>query len=160
MSDLNRRQFVILTGAACGCCALGLQPSGSSTALADDAPSTVDAGPAAKYSADGIVSDFAAKGKFYLITTNGQLVALSGICTHRGCTIKPGGDGFKCPCHGATYALDGKTIRQKGDNSDLPRLSISINKDGNVIVDPSKTFDREDWDKNPTSVAVPAVATK
>jgi len=39
---------------------------------------------------------------------NGAMVALSGICSHRGCTVKKLRDGFECPCHGSEYDLDGK----------------------------------------------------
>ncbi len=34
---------------------------------------------------------------------SGAYTALSGICTHQGCTVAPAGGGFRCPCHGSTY---------------------------------------------------------
>ncbi len=38
------------------------------------------------------------------------LVALSALCTHRGCKVEwqSGASEFSCPCHGAKFALDGK----------------------------------------------------
>lgn len=33
--------------------------------------------------------------------------ALTAICTHQGCDVAPAAGGFRCPCHGATYDLNG-----------------------------------------------------
>ncbi|MBL8685445.1 MAG: Rieske (2Fe-2S) protein [Myxococcales bacterium] len=33
--------------------------------------------------------------------------ALTSICTHQGCDVAPAAGGFRCPCHGATYDLNG-----------------------------------------------------
>lgn len=33
--------------------------------------------------------------------------ALTAICTHQGCDVSPSAGGFRCPCHGATYDLNG-----------------------------------------------------
>ena len=44
-----------------------------------------------------------------VVRTGNTYTALSMICTHAGATIDvvPGGGGFKCPRHEATYAADG-----------------------------------------------------
>jgi Rieske Fe-S protein len=33
--------------------------------------------------------------------------AVSLICTHLGCIVKPSVTGFDCPCHGSRFAADG-----------------------------------------------------
>jgi thiosulfate dehydrogenase (quinone) large subunit len=33
--------------------------------------------------------------------------AVSAVCTHQGCPVQWAGDGFQCPCHGATYDAAG-----------------------------------------------------
>jgi len=38
----------------------------------------------------------------------GQYVALSTACTHACCTVSFSGSSFQCPCHGATFDIDGK----------------------------------------------------
>jgi Rieske Fe-S protein len=39
-------------------------------------------------------------------------VALSMMCTHEGCPVKPPVGGIiKCPCHGSQYDLDGKVLQ-------------------------------------------------
>jgi len=44
--------------------------------------------------------------------TSGRLRAVSGICTHQGCrlTLAAGPARLACPCHGATFALDGAVL--------------------------------------------------
>ena len=38
-----------------------------------------------------------------------EVIALSAVCTHSGCTVRyaPARDHIECPCHGSTFALDG-----------------------------------------------------
>jgi len=45
----------------------------------------------------------------YIIKTNGDIKALSAICTHLGCTVPwdAGRNEFVCPCHGGTFSADG-----------------------------------------------------
>jgi Rieske Fe-S protein len=33
--------------------------------------------------------------------------AVSLVCTHLGCIVKPSATGFDCPCHGSRFAPDG-----------------------------------------------------
>ncbi|MGE0815370.1 MAG: ubiquinol-cytochrome c reductase iron-sulfur subunit [Vicinamibacterales bacterium] len=33
--------------------------------------------------------------------------AISIVCTHLGCIVKPTAAGFECPCHGSRFAKDG-----------------------------------------------------
>ena len=37
--------------------------------------------------------------------------AISIICTHLGCIVKPSATGFDCPCHGSGFAPDGSVVR-------------------------------------------------
>jgi Rieske Fe-S protein len=37
--------------------------------------------------------------------------ALSGVCTHLGCNVRPSGRFLQCPCHGSTYDLEGQVTR-------------------------------------------------
>jgi Rieske Fe-S protein len=40
-----------------------------------------------------------------------RFVALSPICTHRGCTVDAQGEHLVCPCHGSTYDRSGAVLR-------------------------------------------------
>jgi cytochrome b6-f complex iron-sulfur subunit len=37
--------------------------------------------------------------------------AVSTICTHLGCIVKPTTEGFECPCHGSRFAPDGSVVK-------------------------------------------------
>ena len=37
--------------------------------------------------------------------------AISTVCTHLGCIVKPTAEGFECPCHGSRFAADGSVTR-------------------------------------------------
>lgn len=46
---------------------------------------------------------------------SGTIFALSPVCKHLGCTVSWGGaatpNQYHCPCHGAIYTKDGKTLK-------------------------------------------------
>jgi Rieske Fe-S protein len=42
---------------------------------------------------------------------NQEIVALSIICTHRGCEVRPMPRSFECPCHGSEYDIHGNVIQ-------------------------------------------------
>ena len=37
--------------------------------------------------------------------------AISLVCTHLGCIVKPFAGGFECPCHGTLFSADGSVTR-------------------------------------------------
>jgi Rieske Fe-S protein len=37
--------------------------------------------------------------------------AVSTVCTHLGCIVKTGPEGFDCPCHGSRFAKDGSVTK-------------------------------------------------
>jgi thiosulfate dehydrogenase [quinone] large subunit len=39
--------------------------------------------------------------------SQGTFKAYSAVCTHQGCPVQWDGNGFQCPCHGATYDSSG-----------------------------------------------------
>jgi cytochrome b6-f complex iron-sulfur subunit len=57
----------------------------------------------------GAISAKDAGGSDIIITrpTDTTVEAFTAICTHMGCTVRPGSQTFVCPCHGSTY--DAKT---------------------------------------------------
>ncbi len=59
--------------------------------------------------------------------------AISTVCTHLGCIIKPTQEGFECPCHGSRFAGDG-TVQRGPAPTALPWLKVS-QSGGNWIVD-------------------------
>ena len=64
----------------------------------------------------------------FIERTDGQLRAVSGICTHQGCrlTFAARSARLVCPCHGATFALDGTVLTHKlpVPLEALPRIEV------------------------------------
>ena len=83
------------------------------------------------------------EGTIAMVARTAQgLIALSPVCTHRGCTTDySSADGsFNCPCHGAVFAMDGAFVRGPA-SPPLSRYAISLKK-GRVLVDTGKLIER------------------
>ena len=63
--------------------------------------------------------------------------AISTICTHLGCVVKPGAEGFECPCHGSRFHGDGSVERGPAPRA-LPWLKVSASG-GALTVDEGVT---------------------
>lgn len=63
--------------------------------------------------------------------------AISTICTHLGCIVKPDAQGFHCPCHGSRFAPDGAVLRGPAPKA-LPWLAVTRVGEGVYIVDEGK----------------------
>ena len=75
--------------------------------------------------------------KAFLEVSRGKVRCMTAICTHLGCTINAVEIGFKCPCHGSTYDLDG---RNTGGPAPSPLVYYRIYKgaSGELLVDKSQ----------------------
>lgn len=58
--------------------------------------------------------------------------AISTVCTHLGCIVKAGPQGFECPCHGSRFAPDGTVTKGPAPRA-LPWLQVSRSGDTVVI---------------------------
>jgi Rieske Fe-S protein len=47
---------------------------------------------------------------YVLVMDDGNVTALSPICTHLGCTVEIQGPRLVCPCHGSTYDRGGAVL--------------------------------------------------
>lgn len=142
---LSRRQFVILTAAAAAGCGREAdearsQGSASSPAVPDSQPAAaeaVDAGPVGGFASDRVYDSFREQG-FFVIRRDGQVFALSSICTHKGCKVRAQPDqSFLCKCHGSKFTPDGKVLNGPADR-DLPRLAVAVSEDKHVLVNLSR----------------------
>jgi cytochrome b6-f complex iron-sulfur subunit len=65
---------------------------------------------------DGAVRGFTAGAVTgFVERADGRLRAVSGVCTHQGCllALAAGAARLVCPCHGATFGLDGAVLSHK-----------------------------------------------
>jgi cytochrome b6-f complex iron-sulfur subunit len=68
-----------------------------------------------------------------IIRDDGGIYAVSTICTHLGCVIKPAATGFECPCHGSKFALNGDVIKGPAPRA-LDWLKLTV-QNGTVTID-------------------------
>ena len=126
---MDRRHFLILGATFAAGCAL---PRGGGAPGASPGRA-VNAGPASQYLADGVYARFRDRG-FFIVRQGANLFALSAICTHRRCKLDAEPDQtFVCPCHGSTFAANGKVTTGPA-RRDLPAFSIATDKKGDLLV--------------------------
>jgi len=126
---ISRRQFLLLTtGLATGCQAVNDAGTPSTRASR-----MINAGPASKYTAEGVYSNFRNEG-FFIIRRGEKLFALSAICTHRKCKLTAEPDcSFYCKCHGSTFDAVGH-VTEGPARRDLPTLPTFTNEQGQLVV--------------------------
>jgi len=65
----------------------------------------------------------------------GGVYAISLVCTHLGCIVKPIEGGFECPCHGSQFAADGSVQRGPAPKA-LPWHAVTA-AGGECVIDES-----------------------
>jgi cytochrome b6-f complex iron-sulfur subunit len=56
--------------------------------------------------------------------------AISRVCTHLGCIVKPTSEGFECPCHGSRYDRDGLVTKGPAPR---PLQWLEVKEQGGVL---------------------------
>lgn len=82
--------------------------------------------------------------QIYVFHDSAGLQAVSGICTHLGCSYKPfraenpadyGCPSYaRCPCHGSVFCRDGKNVGGPAPRP-LPFFQMELSPDGRIVVD-------------------------
>lgn len=95
--------------------------------------------PSKKYNVS--LPDTLAKGEAYvppgrsvaIFKDDEGVYAISIVCTHLGCIVKPTTEGFECPCHGSRFTSDGSVAKGPAPKP-LPWQKIT-NKGNAFVVD-------------------------
>ncbi|HMD13234.1 MAG TPA: Rieske (2Fe-2S) protein [Bacteroidota bacterium] len=90
---------------------------------------------------------FQKEQKVYIIRApEGYFYAVSAVCTHLGCiTNWKSEEGIiACPCHGSKFDKDGRVIGGPAPRP-LPRFSMSLDVQGQLVVDKSVIVGEEDY---------------
>jgi Rieske Fe-S protein len=134
---LSRRAVVLGAGAAAvgagmlvaGCATV--DTSGSAGTSADD-PAGTPVGPASDVPV-GSARIFDAVGVVVTQPTAGSYSAFSTTCPHQGCAVaRVEGANIVCPCHGSTFALDGRVTKGPAETG-LQSRPISVT-DGRITL--------------------------
>lgn len=77
-------------------------------------------------------------GRAVAVYRDGEGVyAISTICTHLGCVVKPHAEGFECPCHGSRFDAAGGVVKGPAPRA-LAWLEVKVSG-SEVQVDEGKT---------------------
>jgi len=141
MSELNRRELMVVAGAAAcvACC-------GESLLAEESSSTTVDVGVVGDYAADGVKETFAKANKFFVVRHEKKLFASSSVCTHKSCALKIREDTITCPCHRSKFTNVGAVVNGPAKVA-LPRYGIAVNDQGRIIVDKSRKFEEASWNE-------------
>ncbi len=144
---VTRRDVIISTGVAAGTVLLagcgGTSNGGSPASATNDSAGPTDVSGAAASQPLAAVVDVPVGGAIPAQDAGGQpivvaqpsagkVVAFSAICTHRGCTVKPTGDRYRCPCHGSVY--DAATGRVISGPAPRPLPSVAVHVEAGEIL--------------------------
>ncbi|MBI3786227.1 MAG: Rieske 2Fe-2S domain-containing protein [Deltaproteobacteria bacterium] len=128
-------------------------------------PSTFRIGPADGFAPNGDDSDafgvllvddrWKSQSRFVVVRERNRIYALSARCAHLGCTVNWFNDLriFKCPCHGSEYHSNGVNFAGPAPRP-LDRLRITVNLDGQLVVDTSVTYGPDRFDIDGAFVSV------
>lgn len=73
-------------------------------------------------------------GEVIVVRDPAGVGAVSSRCTHLGCTVTANARGFECPCHGSTFARDGRALSGPATR-DLPWYRVLLGEDGEIRID-------------------------
>ncbi len=125
-------------------------------------PMTFKIGPPSDYPPESVSTKFKADRAVWIVRStmyNGQdqIVAVSTVCTHLGCTPNwlEGEQKFKCPCHGSGFYKSGVNFEGPAPRP-LERHGLKLASDGMLEVDKSKKFQEElgQWEEDSCFVSV------
>jgi len=93
--------------------------------------------------------------RFFVVRERDRVYALSARCAHLGCTVNWFADLriFKCPCHGSEYHANGVHFAGPAPRP-LDRFRITLNLDGQLVVDTSIAYGPDRFDVDGAFVRV------
>ncbi|MDP7035273.1 MAG: Rieske 2Fe-2S domain-containing protein [Planctomycetota bacterium] len=106
----------------------------------------------------GVDTKYQQAQRIWVVRDASGIFVIFAKCTHLGCTPdwNENESKFKCPCHGSGFDSEGVNFEGPAPRP-LDRLKVSIDAQGQIVVDKSVTFGgqsideaRESW-KNPSS---------
>ena len=85
---------------------------------------------------DGQVARFSTASTIgFVVNDHGDLSAISGVCTHQGCLLRHNevAGRLDCPCHRASFSLQGDVLRQQFRQPLAPLPHIQVRENNGQI---------------------------
>jgi cytochrome b6-f complex iron-sulfur subunit len=97
-------------------------------------PTAMRLGPAERF-AEGLT--LVTEHRIVIVRRGSAFSALSAICSHQGCTVRPSADGarLECPCHLGVYDSTGRVISGDAPVRLRPYRAFVASGTGDLIVD-------------------------
>jgi cytochrome b6-f complex iron-sulfur subunit len=134
---VNRRELLMLAGAATGLVVMGAAVSGCVNPTGSPPTGPVGAGNVSALT----VGSLLVMTNFVLARDANGVYAMSAVCTHAGCFLDDSADkiatGLSCPCHGSTFDGNG-SVTNGPARSPLQHYAVTIAADGTITVDGSQ----------------------
>jgi cytochrome b6-f complex iron-sulfur subunit len=137
VSEIDRRGFVALAGAALaatalpGCASLvatPVTPVGGRIRLAlRNFPQLARPGGYVKLAPRGAATPL------YVLAVDQGYAVLSPVCTHLGCLVDVEGTELVCPCHDSAFDREGRVLRGPAQRP-LRRLPAALTTEGDLVV--------------------------
>ena len=149
-ASMTRREFNIALAVAWGAIAATFATAGAALQsylvpkVTKEPPSKFRAGKLSDFSEPGVYEQHkGTQGVWIVHMSNGQIVAISTVCTHLGCIPNwlSSDQKFKCPCHGSGFYMTGVNFEGPAPRP-LERHKISLEGEF-VVVDKSKKYRQE-----------------
>jgi len=113
-------------------------------------PTSFKVGAPSTFTVGEVSERFMKDYRVWIVREESGFYALSGICTHLGCTPRWLGpeNKFKCPCHGSGFRKDGTNFEGPAPRP-LERVKIVRADDGQIQIEKAVKFRQElgEWSK-------------
>jgi cytochrome b6-f complex iron-sulfur subunit len=128
---MKRRDFLNNAGVAIG---IGVVVQTLESCSKDEVPTqpspnglTIDLSSPSSSALKTVGGSILTEGIYIICTAPSTYVAVSSICTHRGCTVNFNSTNsqFNCPCHGGRFNISGKVL-QGPPSSPLPTYTVTV----------------------------------
>jgi cytochrome b6-f complex iron-sulfur subunit len=112
-------------------------------------PQSFKAGFPTEYIVGQVDSRFKESHGVFLVRMEGEMYALSTVCTHLGCTPNwlETESKFKCPCHGSGFYISGINFEGPAPRP-LERYRIALAEDGQILIDKTRVYRQEKGEWN------------
>jgi len=143
MSSINRRELMVLTGAALAAGVCGCASNGGAAGDAWTGPLRFELGPVSAIKQGGDAR-WEKSGGFFLVREGAKIFAVSAICSHKHCPLILKGNEYLCDCHGSTFTLAG-VVQQGPAFRSLQRFGLAVDAAGNLSLDRTRVFEESQW---------------